>query len=326
MKGIWKDILLLVIVLISCVIIAELVLEKVVQPYYGVPPGAFIADDVLDYRPKPNFSGFFINEESDDRLINFTINSDGFRDKEYTIMKPKDVKRIALLGDSVVMAEQVELNKTFSELLERDINYEVLNFGVSGYGTRQAFEFYKIVGEKYKPDIVIYFFTPNDLQDNLAKRYTIVAGERVSYSYKDDSEWLVRIKIYFYRNSALLRTFYRVIKSGGEINFKDIDLYEFYGGDESWNEMGKIIGEMKEYFKNKNVRFILVRNSDPLTVYFNKDFGEIKKFEEMDVEVWDPSNFFAIRSQPLFFKIDKHMNEFGHYHMARFLSNKINEK
>src|SRR5687768_12971582 len=74
------------------------------------------------------------------------INSAGFRDEEWAIAKPANTVRIALLGDSFVEAPQVAENERFGELLQRQLTadrvlgdraVQVLNFGVSGYGTAE---------------------------------------------------------------------------------------------------------------------------------------------------------------------------------------------
>src|SRR5678816_4718224 len=73
------------------------------------------------------------------------INSDGLRDLEHTKTKPPDTIRIAVVGDSYAEALQVPLESTFWFLLSKSLNscsatqkhIEVINFGVSGYGTAQ---------------------------------------------------------------------------------------------------------------------------------------------------------------------------------------------
>ncbi|GAX43739.1 G-D-S-L family lipolytic protein [Tolypothrix sp. NIES-4075] len=104
------------------------------------------------------------------------INSDGFRDREHTLVKPENTLRIALLGDSFVEALQVPLEKGFAAVIERTLSdcpakavqkVEVINFGVSGYGTAQELITLREKVWDYSPDIVLLaFFTGNDLTDN----------------------------------------------------------------------------------------------------------------------------------------------------------------
>src|SRR3982074_1407604 len=74
------------------------------------------------------------------------INSDGLRDREHAKVKPADTARIAVLGDSFSEALPVPMEQSFWSLLEQTLHecnafpgkkVEVINFGVSGYGTAQ---------------------------------------------------------------------------------------------------------------------------------------------------------------------------------------------
>lgn len=74
------------------------------------------------------------------------INSDGLRDREHAKAKPADTVRIAVLGDSLSEAMHLPAELAFWSLLERKLQecnafpgkqVEVINFGVSGYGTAQ---------------------------------------------------------------------------------------------------------------------------------------------------------------------------------------------
>ncbi len=106
------------------------------------------------------------------------INSFGFRDRERTLEKPAGVFRIAVLGDSFTEARGVDMDKTFTALAENYLRscpgfkggVEVLNFGVSGYGTGQELlELEKKVWQ-FDPDLILLqFFAGNDLFNNYRK-------------------------------------------------------------------------------------------------------------------------------------------------------------
>jgi hypothetical protein len=82
-----------------------------------------------------------------------------------------------VLGDSFAEAFQVPLENTFWSVLERKLrecralsgrDVEVMNFGVSGFGTTQELLTYREYARKYEPDFVLLAFFPgNDLRDNL---------------------------------------------------------------------------------------------------------------------------------------------------------------
>ena len=104
------------------------------------------------------------------------INSDGLRDREHSKPKPANTVRIAVLGDSFTEAMHVPMEQTFWSLLERKLqeckafpgqNVEVINFGVSGYGTAQELLTLRQRVWDYSPDLVVLAFTTySDIHDN----------------------------------------------------------------------------------------------------------------------------------------------------------------
>ncbi len=106
------------------------------------------------------------------------INSDGLRDFNHEVKKSKNTIRLAVLGDSFAEARAVNINDTFWFKLKKNLkecndfhnnkNIEVINFGVSEYGTTQQYLTLKHEVWKYDPDIIILaFFSGNDIADNL---------------------------------------------------------------------------------------------------------------------------------------------------------------
>jgi hypothetical protein len=104
------------------------------------------------------------------------ISSAGLRDREHALAKPADTVRIVVLGDSYAEALQVELEQTFWSVMERELagcpalagrRVEVLNLGVSGYGTAQELLALRHRGLRYAPDVVLLaFVTGNDVRNN----------------------------------------------------------------------------------------------------------------------------------------------------------------
>jgi hypothetical protein len=99
-----------------------------------------------------------------------TINSLGMRDVERTVAKPANTYRIAVLGCSLTEGKQVDLDKTYCQLLEKRLNkgnspvkYEVLNFAVSAYSLGQEYLRLKHKALQFKPDLVIFTARPNSL-------------------------------------------------------------------------------------------------------------------------------------------------------------------
>ena len=138
-----------------------------------------------------------------------TINSDGFRDKEYKKNK-NNVFRILFLGDSSTFGDSASsfsnvyhtlledrLNREFNNI----INYECLSGGVPGYTSYQGLSLYKYKGIKYNPDIIIFYFGIND---PIKKFY---------HSDKEIMNGKLPKSIKIFENRYLLESsFYRVIR------------------------------------------------------------------------------------------------------------------
>jgi hypothetical protein len=97
-----------------------------------------------------------------------STNSHGQRDVERTLAKPEGVRRIVVLGESVVEGFGLrDLEDTITRKLERlyGDGTEVLNFGVSAYCTRAKVELLRVKGLAFQPDEVVLFFTQNDFNN-----------------------------------------------------------------------------------------------------------------------------------------------------------------
>ena len=85
----------------------------------------------------------------------FTTNKQGFRnDKDFDYAKPEGVIRIVSLGDSQTQGYEVR-------------QVEVMNTGVSGFGTAEELVLLENEMVKYQPDFVILGFYKNDFEDNI---------------------------------------------------------------------------------------------------------------------------------------------------------------
>lgn len=100
------------------------------------------------------------------------INSKGLRERELPYEKPPGVFRVLVIGDSNVAGFEVAPDETFvrvteSILRQRGYDVEFINAGHRGWGTDQSLLFLKDEGMKYRPDLVLYFWSDNDLDDNM---------------------------------------------------------------------------------------------------------------------------------------------------------------
>ncbi len=113
-----------------------------------------------------------------------SFNSVGMRDREHTLEKRAGTFRILLLGDSFMEALQVPADSMLATLMERDLTraagrpVEVINGGVSGWGTGDELRYLTRYGRAYHPDLVVVAMTlHNDISDNLRREwYTMRDG------------------------------------------------------------------------------------------------------------------------------------------------------
>jgi len=119
------------------------------------------------YEPKPNVDE--TNEFSwASGSATYTINADGLNERfDYPVQKTPHAYRIIALGDSFTFGHYVNTADNWTEVLEDQLNshnpcpdvrkYEVLNLGVRGYDLDFAAERFRVRGQKYNPDLVIWF-------------------------------------------------------------------------------------------------------------------------------------------------------------------------
>jgi lysophospholipase L1-like esterase len=135
-------------------------------------PAFHVPDDLAGMRLRPGAHGWYREEGA----TYISINSDGWRDIERPKAKPPGVVRIAVLGDSFIEAIQVARQDTFPARLQEELAsceafgnrpVEVLNFGVSSYGTAQELLTLRRRASEYSPDVVVLAFLPsNDVRNN----------------------------------------------------------------------------------------------------------------------------------------------------------------
>jgi lysophospholipase L1-like esterase len=187
-------------------LICGLLMTEILLRVVGYSAPLFYAPDY--YRGvalRPNVAGTYQREGRN----YVSINSAGLRDREHPIAKPANTIRIALLGDSYCEAMQLPLEQTFWWLLQQKLEscsrfagkqVEVINFGVSGYGTAQELITLQQQVWQYSPDIVILLVTTNnDISDNVR---ALKKTDQIPYFYYRDNQL---IEDDSFRNSPAFR-------------------------------------------------------------------------------------------------------------------------
>jgi hypothetical protein len=131
----------------------------------------------LVYVPHPLYGWAHRAEHSfswvtEGRAEPITINSLRLREHEITYARQAGRARVLALGDSFVEALQVPLTRSFTKQLETLLDSaghptEVINAGVSGYGTDNELLYWRAEGHKFQPDVVLLcLYVGNDVRNN----------------------------------------------------------------------------------------------------------------------------------------------------------------
>ncbi len=161
-----------------CLLVAEWVVARAGVLEY--PPSMTRGHPTRGYTLRPGFAGVT------HLGVPVVVDSIGLRSPEVATPKPAGTRRVLVLGDSVTFGAGVPEEQTFSRRLEAQLRselacpVEVVNAGVSGYGTVEEADLFEEVGLALAPDVVIVLHVEND---NVAVSH---AQGRVAAFLKDE--------------------------------------------------------------------------------------------------------------------------------------------
>ena len=227
----------------------------------------------------------------------FRLNSQGFHDREHSKEKLPNTLRIAVLGDSVAEGVEVPIEKTFSAVLERELNahplgdrlkVEVINFGVRGYGTAQELLALRHRVWDYAPDIVVLaFYSGNDLIDdspvlvsNRSRPFFVHQGDKLvlDNSHLFLCSPLMRLRRWGLLHSRILQLVRDAKEAlGNRSQVRDpatdqvFDEYIYSDPtDPAWQEAWRVTEElvilMRDEVTARGAKFLLVTTSTPIQV------------------------------------------------------------
>jgi len=214
-------------------------------------PGTFIYDKEKVFALRKNYRGTYKDSE-------YSTNSHGYRGNEISVEKPRNKKRILVVGDSVTFGHGMSDEQTYPYLLEQSLNeyyaeqgeetsVEVINTGVPGNSTYQ--EYYDLKrGLKFNPDLIVLQITLNDIIEPYAgwifKDMGMEEGEleTISHEYILGQNDLPYFDYFLRQHSA----FYLFLKDmNARIRFMDLtgnNIAEKAANEEQYN-MGLLVNE-----------------------------------------------------------------------------------
>jgi len=196
-----KDILVISILVIVTTLLVEQTIRfyifgfdsfsyKQMQSIKSIGHSGFIkaaSIEPLVYEHKPNI-------DSRLKLVEFKTNSRGLRDKEYSLRKPPETFRVAVVGSSFTFGSGVEIEDTYHSILEDrlnketgDLRYEFINFGVGGYTTRNKLATINYKALNYDPDLILFVLDGSQFTDKKFKDFVPKPTKNhffTSYIYK----------------------------------------------------------------------------------------------------------------------------------------------
>jgi len=278
------------------------------------------------------------------------INSLGLRDREISVAKPAGVFRILVLGDSFAEGKQVALQETFPKQLERLLRerfpnrrWEVVNGGVSGYGTADEIKFFEVLGRALDPDLVILAFcVGNDVENNVASPYFRWRHSTLEeMSLEPPSTWtlaLSRVQEFGASHSHVyqfLRDRYHGILSPSPALLEDsgtVMVQPYSPGDEDgWRLTDTLLDRLLELVNEAGARWLMVAIPQRVQVYDNEwhastgleggDQARVAPQQRLAVyarqrllpflDVLSDLHEASVKERS-YFRIDGHFNAYGH--------------
>jgi len=139
-------------------------IEKEVTRYLTRPNSFLMYDSLLGWKPRANS----ISQDG-----KYHYDASGIRFDPETPPDDRNIRlQVAIFGDSFTHGSEVVYNETWGALLEAKLSKngiptKVLNFGVAGYGIDQAYLRWRHESTNLGSEIVVFGFTPVDIQRNV---------------------------------------------------------------------------------------------------------------------------------------------------------------
>lgn len=178
--------------------------------------------------------------------------------------KPEGETRVLCLGDSTTYGQGLTEDATIPVLLERELargarpprTVRAINGGLRGYGTEQEIALLEELGPRIRPDLIVLFWYPNDLEkDDIEEMHARLRSQgRVEYDTQARLEgatlWTWQAKEYL-RRSALVMQTHDVLTS---LTTKRLSPEEIDGGFE---RLDRSLGELARVAEKEGARLLV---------------------------------------------------------------------
>ncbi len=244
------------------------------------------------------------------QTVSIRTTRDGFRGPDRPLEKAPGVRRVAVLGDSMIAAIGVQERDTLCFQLEQQLNkshpdhtWEVLNFGVDASSPGQELVLYRKIVAAYQPDLVICaFFAGNDLADNSRRLsshnriYLDLDHENNLYQLPRSanralaSQWLNRnSRFYLWQKHAQRKIAEGLRHQQGRIRTRDWTHCSEETEDlaHAWKLSGRILEQMRDEVTADGASFAVMLLPSGLQVYkdyFDEHFSVLSEEQRKTFE------------------------------------------
>lgn len=314
----------------------------------------YVSNEQVGFMHKPNFSGKFGGP-----LYDFysTVNIGPLGERISIKNKCFNTKKILFLGDSSVAGFEVDDEKTFVSLINKNCKVNKLsgnNFGVRGYDTNQVIANYKRIRKKIEHDYVFYLIHQNDINENdklyyypnLVKKFGRAYNEKIYFPELSLVEkYYFKLRVFVADNFSF--TTKTIVHLKDLKNFLIKSSYNFKQKNEIYHSNKKIIDYdklNKTIILIKRLNTLVVENNKKLIIGFypclfekcdyeialeiflsneiNNNYSNIK-FIPLVSQFENLSKKLKIKKIDMRFKSDSHLSEFGHSIVYKLLVKNI---
>jgi hypothetical protein len=279
----YKEILLLIITILICLILLDLLLGKI---------------NNINLQKEKII-------ETPEYKMSVKLNSNLFRDDEFSKEKDNSTFRILMIGDSMVYGATVEKNESFEYLVEKNLSnqallsgkyskVEVFNLGLPGANTRDYLETYNKF-KAYDYDLVVLvLYADNDFTNydfNLEKYYNIYNffDQIMFKNIRDSISSLLKLgqRPDCEKYKGIITDYYLNLCENNFLNWNLIDKFiQFKDYNDYYNEIADNfdkktavrihLGEFKEISteKNKSLMIFIIPGKYQVS---NSSFEELQK-------------------------------------------------
>ncbi|MBN1687615.1 MAG: SGNH/GDSL hydrolase family protein [Candidatus Omnitrophica bacterium] len=315
-------------------------------PHLDVEPRYFyIHDDLLGWKLAENNHVVLHTSEYH---TDVQTNSQGFRDREHSQIKPEGTYRILGLGDSFTFGFGVEgeetylvqMEKKLNDMTDRKITYEIINMGIPGYSFLQESLLFKEKAIQYQPDMVMIGFDVNDHVDSLEPFHVpydgfLLRAESVQQPFIKERLFLSR---HFKSVHLILRgveLLYEYLHSGDETSASK-------RSQEALNFVEKRLQIMSQISHEKGIRLVLffIPHRGQVHPGWFKEPSFYRYFDDLEkrlseicaqhgvlyIDLLPELLRVAQKGERLYFKADGHWNSRGHQVAADYLLGELKKR